>query len=230
MAANPSIAPSTQFGAAVSPTISSKQVTEQVVALGDVAGNLLKTTDNGDGTSTLVTSSSGSSSTANQGTPAAVANAWPVEITDGTNTVALSTAQSATAVPVLANVPASANILAGTSSSAGGTVITIPATRIWTGQILISGSVTVAGGASSGVSATPNVAVTGSTAIPAAATVLAQLSISVAANLTGSLNGSNANDAATINAVVYAGTSAATLQLNFGSATAASASAVGYLR
>lgn len=211
----------------------------QVVVLGDLNGNVLKTVNNNDGTSTLDVASAGGTQTvtgtvtANQGTAAATASAWPAKIVDsaGVNVAAVSAAGAVKVDGSAASVPAAANVLVGTVATDTGTIITIPLGRTWVGQILLSGAVTVAGGATGGVNATPNVTVVGTgSPTPATTTKIAQLAVSVPANLTGSLNGTNANDTATINAVVYAGTASATLQLNFGSATAASASAVGALQ
>lgn len=147
-----------------------------------------------------------------------------VGITGNQSTVSLSTQEVA---------PVAANILTGTASADGATIITVPVNRIWQGTIMLSGAVTVAAGASGAVNALPNVTTTGATAVPAAGAVLHQLAISLPANLAGSVTGDGANDAATITGVtVYAGSNAggATLKLTFNSATAASATAVGYLR
>jgi hypothetical protein len=139
--------------------------------------------------------------------------------------------QSAIAVFTEEVAPTAANILTGTSSTDAGTIITVPANRIWKGSLTLSGTVTVAAGANAAVTANPNVTVTGATATPAATTIVNQLMIDVAANLAGGTNGSSACDTATVpNLVIVAGTSAATLQLHTGSASHASATAAGYLQ
>jgi hypothetical protein len=115
--------------------------------------------------------------------------------------------------------PTSANILAGSTTTGGGTIITIPINRVWMGWLSISSMNNAA------TTGTPSITVQSAGAsVPASATVLLQ-TVSV-----GLATGATANSAQ-IFAVVYAptATNTATLQLNLNAAVTASGSANGWL-
>jgi hypothetical protein len=95
--------------------------------------------------------------TANQGTPAAEANKWPVSLTDGTNTVDVVPAGES-AVPadkalVVAPSPNTVGLveLAGSNVSAFGDPIAVPMTPLFqfdfVGQLITAGTMTQQGGA-----------------------------------------------------------------------------------
>jgi len=189
-----------------------------------------------------VTIQDGSGTTSNQ---AVVTSAGALKVdgsTAGGGTVAIQGSQlltitstgnqSGVALSTQEISPAAANILDGNATADAATIITIPQNRIWVGSVTLSAAVVIAAGASPAVNALPNVTTTGASATPAAGAVVLGLAISLPANLAGSVTGDGANDVVTIWPVtVYAGaTAAATLKLNFNSASAASATAVGYLR
>jgi hypothetical protein len=122
--------------------------------------------------------------------------------------------------------PAAANILSGVATTSTGTVITIPANRVWVGSVTVSGSLALA---AAGVGANANVraTVTGATAAPAAGDFLrVELDLATQGAAT---TGAVANSATQNGVCIVAGTSAATIQLNFTNATTASCSANGVL-
>lgn len=171
--------------------------------------------------------------TANQGTPAAVGSAWPVKVTDGTSTAAVKAASTAAvaadpAVVVslspnsptpLPALPSTANILAGSVATTGGTVITIPIGRIWVGQITLSASITGAAGAQT---SSPTVTIVSSgTSFPVTTTVLAALQLTTGAGATANATAGQVTVGVTIAAPTAANN--ATVQLNNGGATAPTA-------
>lgn len=159
--------------------------------------------------------------------------------TGGTNVAAVSASNalkvdgSAVTQPVSGTVtsfagsaPSAANILAGSTTAGGGTVITIPINRIWMGWVSLSASVNGAAGA---VTATPSITIQSSgVSTPASATALLQLSVSTPAQAT-TPTCNTGNSQMFIVAYAPSATNTATLQLNLNSATNAAASANGWL-
>lgn len=128
-------------------------------------------------------------------------------------------------VGVAKDVPTSANILVGCSSSNGGTIITIPANRVWAGWVSINASLAVAASGAA-VSSRATVSVAGATATPAAG-VLIGVFVSVPVQGTGTTAQVTSSDRTYV--VIAAGASSATLTLQVNSASAASATASGEL-
>lgn len=156
----------------------------------------------------------GGTVTANQGTAAAVAGAWPVKLTDAVNGTVqvIGSARTTSLVTVQGFV---GSILSGSQTADAGTIITIGPNLGFVGQVLISATELAA------ATATPNVTVQGAGSTPASGTKIAQLS------LTGTAT-QPAADTAVINVYILAPAAGCTLQLNLGGATAASASVNGY--
>jgi hypothetical protein len=127
-------------------------------------------------------------------------------------------------VGVTADPPTSANILCGVAS-ANGTIITIPANRVWAGWVSINATLMVAASGAS-VSSRAGVSTAGATVTPAAGVLLG---VFVSAPTQLSTTTAQVTNSDRTYAVIAAGTSAATLVLAVNSASAASASAVGVL-
>lgn len=107
--------------------------------------------------------------------------------------------------------PPAANILNGTASTDGATILTLPANSTALVTISLSAAVT-----SASTSATPSVTLTGTGSTPATGATLASLAIR--SNAGQSL----ANSSLVFNNIyIYSGSTTATLKLNFNSATAA---------
>jgi len=112
--------------------------------------------------------------------------------------------------------PSVGNILCNTRTSTG-TLITIPAGAVWSGDIMISASIAAA------ATGTPRVSVVGTNAEPATGTIVHQLS------MTG-LALSTVTDSCMIEVVVRAPEgNAVTLEFNTGGATSASATVNGFI-
>lgn len=117
---------------------------------------------------------------------------------------------------MIAYNPSEGDILCSTRTTTG-TIITIPAGRVWSGNLVISASVTAL------ATATPRVSTSGTNVEPASGTIIHQLSISGLAALV-------ATDSATTEVVVRAPAgNSVTLEFNTGGATSASVSATGFL-
>lgn len=114
--------------------------------------------------------------------------------------------------------PASADILAG-SVLDDSAIITIPANRIWYGSIGVQGALT---GASQTSTITVNT--TGTGVIPAPAVDLLALNLA-----TGTATDAVTADTRTLNIWVYAGSTAATLDVSIDGSGVVSSSAYGYL-
>lgn len=123
--------------------------------------------------------------------------------------------------------PDPSNILSGLAASNGGTIITIPAGRVWQGVVTISASVLV-GTAGAAVSASARVSTAGTGVVPAAGDYV-RLDIGSpvsAATLSGT--GSNSSVSAPLTVAAPSGNSV-TLVLNSTNTTTQSASASGLL-
>lgn len=123
------------------------------------------------------------------------------------------------AIPAL---PAAANVVAGTAVTTG-TIITIPANRVWYGYVTCSASYHSA----TQSQAVVGVATTGTGVVPAAAGKIFEIRLSV--------DGPAAGETAAHDSVVtpffavYAGSGAATIALNTGAAQDVTATAYGWL-
>jgi hypothetical protein len=152
--------------------------------------------------------------TANQGTPAAKANAWPVGIVDANSNGPVQVVGSARSSSLLALTGFPSSILAGTATANAATIITIGPNLGFVGQIQVSGTELAAAAATVGVS------VQGAGSSPASGTTLCQVTL----NATATAPDSNS---ATIQVYVLAPAAGCTLRLD-STATNASASVVGY--
>lgn len=134
----------------------------------------------------------------------------------------------ATVIAVASAPPAAANILTGRATANGGTVITVPAGRIWRGTVALSAALATAA-ATAGATATPTVSTAGAGVTPAAGAVLG-LALATGGGVATGTVGTNAQNsvAAPLTVIAPAG-NAVTLTLQTGGATVASASAVGEL-
>lgn len=132
---------------------------------------------------------------------------------------------SRTSSPLGPNVPNPADILVGSTITNGGTIITIPANRVWAGWVSINATLAVAASGAA-VSSRATVSVAGATATPAAG-VLVGAFVSVPTQLAGTTAQVTNSDRTYV--VIAAGSSAATLTLQVNSASAASATASGVL-
>lgn len=124
----------------------------------------------------------------------------------------------AQAAPAAASAPLVANVLSG-SVLDDSTIITIPANRIWYGWIALTASL-------AGVSqiATITVNTTGATATPANSVDLLGISLQ-----TGVTNVGVVSETRTPYMYIYAGTSAAALDVSIDGASSSTATAYGYL-
>jgi hypothetical protein len=119
-------------------------------------------------------------------------------------------------------------VLAGSATTNGATIITVPAGQTWRGSVTLSAALSAAIGVGA-LSASPSVTVQGTGAVPASGTVLTQLTLStpaVAALALVGLGLTDSREAGEVKVTAPAG-NAVTLQLNTGSATGAAAQAHG---
>ena len=124
-------------------------------------------------------------------------------------------------------IPDPSNILCGLAITNGGTIITIPAGRIWQGTVTLSGSTLVAI-AGTALSASARVSTAGTGVIPAAGDYV-RLDIGAPASAVG-LAGTSANGSISAPMLVAAPSgNAVTLVLNTTNTTTQSASAIGVL-
>ncbi len=116
---------------------------------------------------------------------------------------------------MFAGAPDAVDMMGATLTSSG-TLITIPAGKWFTGDLVLSATVTVAG------SSIPTVSTGGSTPAPAAGTVISRL------NVTG-LALTTVCDSVSHEVLVYGGESGATIQFTAGANGTSSASLHGYI-
>lgn len=124
--------------------------------------------------------------------------------------------------------PPTGNILAGSTTTDTGTIITVPANKVWRGSISVSAGDSNAIGAA-GSTTQPNVAWTpgaGGTAAFNAAHVSLVLPATL---LSGVIGAWSTGTVSVSDVVVYAGTGSGTLKLNLNGATAGQGSAMGVL-
>lgn len=151
--------------------------------------------------------------TANQGAPNTPANAWPVEVTDGTNILGTPThpvridPTGTTSQPVSIAVPVAANILDGNFDSTGaasGTLITIPAGRTWIGYITTSVSAFVNANSSTGTNIFGYTTTAGAGATPSPSALIGKVQVLMAANSATGLTGTNETGSITVRVVAIA--------------------------
>lgn len=140
---------------------------------------------------------------------------------------------TATWAEVVSTVPvpfatAAANILVGSATADAATIITIPAGRAWKGTVVLSAALGTAP-AVAGATADPTVSTAGTNVVPAAGVVL-RTALRTGGGSAAATVGTNSQGTASIPLTVIAPPgNAATLTLQLGGATAASASASGEL-
>lgn len=126
-------------------------------------------------------------------------------------------------------VPDVGNILSGSTSTDNGTLITIPAGRIWRGQVSLAATVRIASNTAASL-ATPRVTVVGAGATPANGTALAGLAIGAPQTLLGALAGTVDSSAMRVDIVVAAASGqSADLRLTLNGSSNAFAVACGIL-
>lgn len=124
--------------------------------------------------------------------------------------------------------PDPANILAGLATANAGTIITIPAGRIWSGMVTITGSILVAPASVNAISASARVSTSGTGVIPAAGDYVRLDLASAGSALSSVGTGANSSISAPLIVAAPSGNSV-TLVLNVTNTNTQSASASGIL-
>lgn len=118
--------------------------------------------------------------------------------------------------------------MSNTTSTNGGTVITVPANTLWVGSIILSASLASGTGAVGAQSATPNITVDGSGGNLVDGDTVAKVQLNTPAQLVGALSGTVAHGNQVIGPMnVQARSNPVSLILNTGGATAACGTAIG---
>jgi hypothetical protein len=116
----------------------------------------------------------------------------------------------------------------GTTTSNGGTLLTVPANSTWNGCITLSASLASGTGSASAASAAPSITVNGSGGNYADGDAITKLQLNTPAQLLGALSGTVCHGDVMIPKInVQAGANQITLILNTGGATAACGTSIG---
>lgn len=118
--------------------------------------------------------------------------------------------------------------MANTTTSNGGTVLTIPASTLWYGSISLSASLTVGTGVQAAASAAPSITVSSPDGNLVDGDTIVKLQLNTPAQVLGALVGSSSHGDAVIGPMyIQARTSPVVLTLNTGGSTAACGTAIG---
>lgn len=116
----------------------------------------------------------------------------------------------------------------GTTSTNGGTFLTVDASTVWNGYITLSASLVVGAVITGAQNATPNITVSGSGGNYANGDTITKLQLSTPAQALGIVSGSASNDSVVLGPItVQARANPVTLILNTGGATSAQATSIG---
>lgn len=116
----------------------------------------------------------------------------------------------------------------GTTTTNGGTCLTVDANTTWNGYITLSGALASGTGSSGAASAAPSITVSGAGGNYANGDTITKLQINTPAQALGALSGTVCNDSVVVGPIaVQARENVVTLILNTGGATAACATAIG---
>lgn len=119
--------------------------------------------------------------------------------------------------------------MANTTTMDGATFLTVPASTLWSGHIMLSGTLASGAGASSAQSAAPSVTVSGSGGNFSNGDTVVKLQLNTPTQLVGALSGTTSHGDISIGPInVQArATGPISLILNTGGSTAACATAIG---